>query len=1020
MAKIMEQYMCKTRTDYVSGVARPKIENKDQFKLGGQFIKELRENTFSGSDHEDANEHIEKVLEIVDYFKRPFLSTAHANIDVYKRKITLRVGDEKIIFKSVKPASNLIKRVYMLSLKERMELDLEDRLMGETLEKNRSLDPINFVVLEDMNAYHDEGMGDVIVGEPFLREVRIKARWFEGTITLYKGIAVIMEYLVKISKKARILELKRRYFEEYYSDNQYAVSIKEDMTYLCLHFTKEHEGNNLNMSYPEKTNTPYWSSTGPIGIPGQKTTLPHAFATRTLHNPTTGAWNMDTGNEVLRRLVSSNFISWNKEKPLVLCHACQLGKHQNAMRDEYTVLLRNKTWSIVPRPSDANIMRCMWLFCHKYLADGKLSRYKTRLVANGSTQLEGVDVDNTFNLVVKLATIQIVLSLAVSRHQPIHQLDVKNAFLHGFFLSQKKYAMEILDRAHMDNCNPIRTSIDTDSKLRSDGDPVSDLTLYRSIAGSPQHLTFTRTDISYAAQQVCLYMHDPREPYFLALKRILRYIRGTLDFGLQLLSSFTTDLVAYSNADWAACLTTRRTTSGYCIFLGNNLLSWSSKHQPTLSRSSAEAKYHGVANAVAETCCLRNLLRQTTSCPMATKEDQLKCRNAINKRKLKKQGKRQHDEAIRSEDGHHFLSSKECSGEAHISEYIYEYVDACNQEVGAEHVVQVVTDNASNNMGAAALLKVTRPKIFWTSCATYTINLFLKVGYDEKILDQAKKLTIFIYSHHKTLALMRDFTKKRDIVRPGVTRFTSSFLTLQRKATYATVLSTTFWACVSLCLKVFTPLVKVLRMVDADWKPSMGFVYGEMIKGKEEIKGVLGGNKKAYEHKNHREEDESNTCRRFRDTIASDKCGDAKIHTKKRNRLEACKLNNLIYVQFNSNLTEKAKRRKARDVEVLLSNDSNMAQEWIVECDGDGNRNRDEEVEVQDQQDQEAQWEVIGEAMEADEYPQPRQSSRTTTKTTQRELFDEEFKSGSEEVVYEEGDYESDGVKIIEGYGDED
>ncbi|GKC81695.1 hypothetical protein Tco_1137412 [Tanacetum coccineum] len=82
---------------------------------------------------------------------------------------------------------------------------------------------------------------------------------------------------------------------------------------------------------------------------------------------------------------------------------------------------------------------------------------------------------------------------------------------------------------------------------------------------------------------------------------------------------------------------------------------------------------------------------------------------------------------------------------------------------------------------------------------------------------------------------------------------------------------------------------------------------------------------------------------------------------------------------------------------------NNMAQEWIVECDGD------EEVKVQDQ---EAQWEVIGEAMEADEYLQPRQSSRTTSKTTQRELFDEEFESGSEEVVYEEGEYESDGVKI--------
>ncbi|GKB29831.1 putative transcription factor/ chromatin remodeling BED-type(Zn) family protein [Tanacetum coccineum] len=234
---------------------------------------------------------------------------------------------------------------------------------------------------------------------------------------------------------------------------------------------------------------------------------------------------------------------------------------------------------------------------------------------------------------------------------------------------------------------------------------------------------------------------------------------------------------------------------------------------------------------------------------------------------------------VNSRMGTVFLSSKECSGEAHTSEYIYEYVDACIQEVGAEHVVQIVTDNASNNMGAAALLKVTRPKIFWTSCATHTINLMLEgigaLPRFKKILDQAKKLTIFIYSHHKTLAMMRDFTKRKDIVRPGVTRFASSFLTLQSlsekkeqlrhmfsstkweecrfsgtvkgKAAFATVLSTAFWAGVTLCLKVFTPLVKVLRMVDADWKPSMGFVYGEMIKAKEEIKAVLGDNKKAYE-----------------------------------------------------------------------------------------------------------------------------------------------------------------------------
>nr|GEY08985.1 ribonuclease H-like domain-containing protein [Tanacetum cinerariifolium] len=91
------------------------------------------------------------------------------------------------------------------------------------------------------------------------------------------------------------------------------------------------------------------------------------------------------------------------------------------------------------------------------------------------------------------------------------------------------------------------------------------------------------------------------EPHFSALKRIILYVRGTLDYGLQLFSSSTIDLVAYSDADWACCPTTRRLTFGYCVFLGNNLLSWSYKRQSTLSRSSVEAEYHVVANAVAET-----------------------------------------------------------------------------------------------------------------------------------------------------------------------------------------------------------------------------------------------------------------------------------------------------------------------------------------------------------------------------------------------------------------------------------
>ncbi|GKA33364.1 retrovirus-related pol polyprotein from transposon TNT 1-94 [Tanacetum coccineum] len=145
--------------------------------------------------------------------ERPFLSTAHAKIDVFKRKITLRVGDEKIIFKSVEPASSLIRRVYMLSLRERMELDLETRPMGETLVLNRSLDPLygDYIKLNDLNVplelrryqvddlmptikevenmddYRDQDMGDIILGEPFCKASCVETRRFDGLITIHNG-----------------------------------------------------------------------------------------------------------------------------------------------------------------------------------------------------------------------------------------------------------------------------------------------------------------------------------------------------------------------------------------------------------------------------------------------------------------------------------------------------------------------------------------------------------------------------------------------------------------------------------------------------------------------------------------------------------------------------------------------------------------------------------------------------------------------------------------------------------------
>ncbi|GJW40046.1 ribonuclease H-like domain-containing protein [Tanacetum coccineum] len=270
--------------------------------------------------------------------------------------------------------------------------------------------------------------------------------------------------------------------------------------------------------------------------------------------------------------------------PKNLSHALKDPNWCNAMYDEYNALVKNSTWLLVQRPAGVNMVRSMWLFKHMFHADGTLSRYKARLVDNGSSQQLGVDFDETFSPVVKSDIVRTVLILAMSRKWLIHQLDVKNAFLNGdlsetvymhqppgfvdnryphhvcllqrslyglkqaprawfqqlagyatragfyhndiiltascpallqqiisslnnefdmtdlgalnyflgisadrtptgLFLSQKKYALQLFERAHMVTCNPSRTPIDTESKLSPEGIPVQDPTLYHSLAG---------------------------------------------------------------------------------------------------------------------------------------------------------------------------------------------------------------------------------------------------------------------------------------------------------------------------------------------------------------------------------------------------------------------------------------------------------------------------------------------------------------------------------------------------------
>ncbi|XP_074287645.1 uncharacterized protein LOC141612793 [Silene latifolia] len=343
-----------------------------------------------------------------------------------------------------------------------------------------------------------------------------------------------------------------------------------------------------------------------------------------------------------------------------------------AMDDEFNALISNKTWELVPRPPNVNVIRPMWIFRHKYRSDGSFERHKARLVGDGKTQRVDIDCGETFSPVVKPATIRTVLSIALASQWSIHQLDVKNALLHGdlsetvymhqpmgyrdsrfpghvcllrkslyglkqaprawykrfadfvttigfrnskcdhslfiykdgnslaylllyvddiilttssealrlsimsrlskefamkdlgllsyflgiavsrhgkgLFLSQCKYANEIIERAGMSMCKASSTPVDTKPKLSSTTDtPCSDPSLYRSLAGALD-FTFTRPDLSYAVQQLCLFMYNPMDAHMNALKRVIRYVKGTVSHGLWLGTSSPKTLMSYTDA----------------------------------------------------------------------------------------------------------------------------------------------------------------------------------------------------------------------------------------------------------------------------------------------------------------------------------------------------------------------------------------------------------------------------------------------------------------------------------------
>ncbi|CAL8083411.1 unnamed protein product [Prunus armeniaca] len=334
------------------------------------------------------------------------------------------------------------------------------------------------------------------------------------------------------------------------------------------------------------------------------------------------------------------------------CYSQAFKQHEwrNAMVQEFNALQRCGTWKLVPYHPQMNLLPNKWVFKLKQRADGSIERYKVRLVANGFHQKPGIDYTETFSPVVKHNTIRLVLSLAVSKQWPIRQLDVQNAFLHGFLnedvymrqpagfvdqeypnyvckLQRSIYGLKQAPRAWFHRFSEFLLQLGFEAstcdyslfvynhtvpcgqKLSAyDGEPHDSPDLYRSVVGALQYLTITRPDLSYAVNQVCQFMHSPTTTHWTAVKRILRYVKATYNHGL-LYKPGLSHLTAFSDADYAGNPDTRHSTGGFCIYFGSNLVSWSSKKHKTVSRSSSEAEYRQLAYTAAELSWLKSLFR---------------------------------------------------------------------------------------------------------------------------------------------------------------------------------------------------------------------------------------------------------------------------------------------------------------------------------------------------------------------------------------------------------------------------
>nr|GEW73471.1 retrotransposon protein, putative, unclassified [Tanacetum cinerariifolium] len=274
---------------------------------------------------------------------------------------------------------------------------------------------------------------------------------------------------------------------------------------------------------------------------------------------------------------------------------------------------RLDVWVLVPAPDNISPLTLKWLFKNKHDEEQTIIRNKSRLVARRYRQEEGIDFEESFTPVARMEAIRIFLAYAAHKSFTVFQMDVNTTFLHGslkedvyiqlffdlmksrfemsmmgemtfflglqvnqspcgIFINQSKYVLEILNKYGMESCDPVGTPIEIKDKIDLDQNetPV-DAIKYRSMIGALMYLTSSRLDIVHATCLCARYQAKPTENHLKEVKRIFRYLRGTVNTGLWYTKDFGFELPGFSDADYAGCKDTFKSTSGGAQFLGEKL-----------------------------------------------------------------------------------------------------------------------------------------------------------------------------------------------------------------------------------------------------------------------------------------------------------------------------------------------------------------------------------------------------------------------------------------------------------------